>query len=95
MVSWSNIIVHCRIKIDYHDITINIDSKTLSKTFFVVFLAQVCNQIEFNLNIYIVTSKVLSKISFMGPVLGFILVQSSFAEMKMRKWDYFEEGLGG
>lgn len=49
--------------------SLSIGSKTLSKTFFVVFLAQVCNQIEFNLNIYIVASKVLSKISFTGPVL--------------------------
>ena len=43
-----------------------------------VFLAQVCNQIEFNLNIYIVTSKVLSKISFMGPELGVIFVGEQF-----------------
>ena len=62
--------------------SLSIGSKTLSKTFFVVFLAQVSNQTEFNLNIYVVTSKVLSKISFTGPELGFIFVGSSFAEMK-------------
>jgi len=62
--------------------SLSIGSKTLFKTFFVVFLAQVCNQIEFNLNIYIVTSKVLNKISFMGPVLDFTFVERSFAEIK-------------
>ena len=58
--------------------SLSIGSKTLSKTFFVVFLAQVSNQTEFNLNIYVVTSKVLSKISFTGPELGFIFVGEQF-----------------